>query len=259
MLGDIENRVGSFTFDRFWNSNGKNKIKNCCAFMITFFIFFLILILFIYQLVNLFSYRTVFSKTSTTYLLTPPLTPMSTRAANSTSTPFMMGLSILYNGCSATGSVSTDVSYMIKTASGNSSSPIELQTCTNSHFSMIPGGLSKIQQFTNNTLRCLPLNQDLNLGGSAAVTGSERSVIFHFTCPSTCSGSCGTVELFTQNAKPNPDSKDEPMNYFIQRKAFLIQNPTTYENAYLLDEHILSKDDSLLFSKSYVTSTLSGG
>jgi hypothetical protein len=87
---------------------------------VTSFIFLLVMALFIYQLINMFSMKTVFSKTLTTYLNEPPYTIMSTRAANSTNSPFMMAFSILYNNCSTTGTISTEASYFVKSPTATS-------------------------------------------------------------------------------------------------------------------------------------------
>jgi hypothetical protein len=47
------------SFDRFWSTDGSVRQKSACAIFVTLVIFLGILALFIYQLINVFTYKTV--------------------------------------------------------------------------------------------------------------------------------------------------------------------------------------------------------
>lgn len=134
-----------------------------------------------------------------------------------------------------------------------------LETCTSEHFKLLPGTLSKITQWTTNTVKCLPLNRSFNIGGSTVSGGTERYLQFRLSCPPSCTGSCGTVEIFTQNTNINAINTDKIYNHYLQRKSFLVQNPTTYEYVYQLDQSIVTTDSSLIFSKSQETNSVAAG
>ena len=59
MISSIGNTFSSMSFDRFWSLDGYIRQKSPCAVIVTFLIFFSVLALFIYQLVNLFEMDTI--------------------------------------------------------------------------------------------------------------------------------------------------------------------------------------------------------
>lgn len=125
---------GYLSLDSFWSTNRYYKQKSVCACLVTFAILFTIGGIFVYQLINCISHNTVFSTSQVTYASEPPSTIISTDSSINDSS-YMVGLSVLYNNCSATSSITLDVSYAIKTvSSGGATSiietPLVLETCT---------------------------------------------------------------------------------------------------------------------------------
>jgi len=144
----------------------------------------------------------------------------------------MLALSVLQSGCAVNSSISLEAFYVLKSSTSTVSTdiPITLETCTDQHFSRLPGKLNKIFQWTLNTVLCLPLNQNYNIGGSTLVSGIERYFTFRFNCPSTCgtTTNCGTVEFFTENAQVNYENEDDLYEYYMDRKSIIVSKPTIF-------------------------------
>ena len=121
--------------------------------------------------------------------------------------------------------------------------------------------MQKIQQWTTNPLECLPLNTNFNMGGSTLFSSVERYFTFKFTCPAACgtTTNCGSVEFFTQNMQINQGNADNPFTHYLDRKSFIISNPTTYENVYEVDQKVLNSDNWLIFSRFTEGTGLSAG
>ena len=202
MMSSIGNTFSNMSFDRFWSLDGYIRQKSPCAVIVTFLIFFSVLALFIYQLVNLFEMDTIGANKDIFFATEPPLTTINTFESNQTYSAFMMAVSILStNNCTASTPIALEASYIVAQPSPNATaptvttSPIVLETCTSQHFALLPGNIQKIKQWNNNSLACLPLNQNYLLGGSTLFGNTERYINFKFTCPSACgiTTNCGTV------------------------------------------------------------------
>ena len=108
--------IALLSFDRFWSTDGTHRQKSFCALIVTLFIFFLILAIFIYQLINVFSFRTVDAEQFITYAMEPPVTPLNTFTSANDPTSYMMALSVLHTGCAANSSVALQAFYSIKSS-----------------------------------------------------------------------------------------------------------------------------------------------
>ena len=105
MLSSGNNAFTNLSFDRFWSLDGYFRQKSGCALLVTLFIFFLILALLIYQLVNVFSIDTITYNKETTYSSEPPLTSVNTFGVSG-SDSYMMGLNVINNNCTSNTSIS---------------------------------------------------------------------------------------------------------------------------------------------------------
>jgi hypothetical protein len=263
--------LSALSFDRFWSYNQGARQKSPCLLVMTLLMGAALLAMLVYMLVGCFSKDNASSKEETSYEFAPPLELMTTvqaAAAPDTVPSFMMAVSVLNNNnnCSINQSISITAFYSVASLSANSTltvaeAPLNLEACTDQHFSLLPGKLQKLAQWTRNSLQCLPLNQNLPLGGSTSNGGAEKYLSFKFTCPSACgmTTNCGTVEFFTQNAQVNADNADSVYSYYLDRRSFIVSNPTTYENVYELDFSSVETDEAVLFSDVKVSSSLAGG
>jgi len=126
---------------------------------------------------------------------------------------------------------------------------------------MLPGQLDKLKQWTNNTLKCLPLNSYLQFGGSSLSSNLYKSIQLKLSCPSSCSiSSCGTVELFSASATVNLGNSSSPYSYGLTRHVFSVDSAPKYKISYQLDSTNMTSDNSVLpFSANAFSSSTSVG
>ncbi len=123
---------------------------------------------------------------------------------------------------------------------------------------MLPNSVSKLSQYTNKTLTCLPINSYFNLGGADRLSSIYNNLKFNFTCPPACastSSPCGSVEFFTVNTNVNLASKDL-LSYSLHRKVFSVYPKPSLMNYYQIQTAKTTTDTGLLpFSvKNTITS-----
>lgn len=245
-----------FAIDNFWSSQGDRAYSSVCGGLVSLPLVGLIIILFVLKLLQMINYGIVMSSTQLNYSYEPNMMTLSTLMNDSSYAPFMIGFNVNIDtaNCPNTALPFEVYSLEMKGAinSTNRSStkvPLNFETCTSDHFSMLPGNINKLKRWTNGSLNCLPLNSYFQLGGSSSVSTLYRSLQFKFTCPPGCNtslASCGSVEFYSASSAVNLNNASSPFAYGLTRHKFSISTSPTNQISYQIDSSNLTTDNSIL-------------
>ena len=73
-----------------------------------------------------------------------------------------------------------------------------------------------------------------------------KNLQFTFTCPTSCSNTCGKAQFFTLNAQPNLYNSSSPFAFYLDRRTFSVQSNPTQQNLIKMDTVNITTDSSLL-------------